>query len=71
MSHWKEALVQTQDTHWRDYIAWQAWKHLNVPVDKLEEVAKEWEKQEHPRSYYVFHLHVDQNLVCGCNKSPL
>lgn len=48
--------MQTQDTHWRDYIAWQAWKHLNVPVDKLEEVAKEWE--------------VWTSLLSLCNPAP-
>lgn len=35
--------MQTQDTHWRDYIAWQAWERLDVPLDKLAEVAKERE----------------------------
>lgn len=56
MSYWKEALVQTQDTHWRDYIAWQAWEHLSVPLDKLEEVAKERE--------------VWTSLLSLCNPAP-
>lgn len=42
MSHWQEPQGRTR-TYWRDCIARLACEHLDILLDKLEEVAKERE----------------------------